>query len=181
MFIEIIAFIMIIYFVSHIRQTRLQSIQLACQNELFALRDKVREKAIAKEIESDNWLFDYMDTSITKYIEMLPKFSLWVIVPLFFIDRRNTDYIRSKNILIDELKKPKNKALRNLHLEAVVIIGAYMAVRHKVIAFVVTFLIKIMRLIPRCIRLVVILKRKWQNLLRDATESPELSTLTKYI
>ena len=42
---------------------------------IFALRDELRLKVIEGEIEQDKW-FDYMDTTLTKMIDLVPSLKL---------------------------------------------------------------------------------------------------------
>jgi hypothetical protein len=95
------------YKIYHIRKTQLS---------LYKLRDKLRQKAYEGSIEKNQWMFDYLDSSISKTICNLPFINLWNVILLLQLHKNNKDNLHDfKHHL--ELAYKKNKEFKNLHQE----------------------------------------------------------------
>ena len=84
----------------YIRYRRAEIITLESTYRLFALRDSLRQKAIYGDIDPQDWLFGYLDESISKLVSALPKLNIYFCLILFFTHRKQPKF-REFRIRVD--------------------------------------------------------------------------------
>ena len=127
----VIAFYVFIYMYEGAKKAKLETLQQDYRYRLFALRDHLRESAIDGKLDKDSWVFDYLDTSITKTINLLPRLTVWVFALVFNRNRDKPDFKKVKEILIEELRKPENRNMKLIHKGFIVTLDSYLKERHK--------------------------------------------------
>ena len=98
--------------------------------KLYGLRDKLRQQAIDGVIEHKNWLFDYLDSTITKVAVKLPELSIYNLIGLYFIHKNDEKLQISFKNLQNELKKEENKSFEETMNEFTEILACYFMSRH---------------------------------------------------
>jgi hypothetical protein len=154
-------------------RVHITTIVLTHQFELYALRDKLREAAINQEVNSRNWVFEYLDSSIAKTIDVLERITIWRIVFTPVVLRKQEKILRARMHLQRELSKPKNKCLASIHNEYTEILGLFVVDRHSLLKSVAI----------KCLQAFIIskhIRKQWRKGLELQTEAPETSTLLEY-
>jgi len=109
----IICLIIILYW--RARNLYYRRLTLEYRFKLYKLRDKLRWLAINEKIDKNNWVFDYMDTSISKTISIMDNMNL-VFLLVIAIKNRNrkelVEFNKSVNVVVD-----KNKYLSEIFFE----------------------------------------------------------------
>src|SRR6185503_4981148 len=72
-----VAFVISLFALDYVARLRLGNVIRTHQFRLYALRDELRELAMCEQVKPDNWVFQYLDSSIAKTIRVLPHLSLW--------------------------------------------------------------------------------------------------------
>ena len=104
------------WFVRARGQQRLAAIRRN-QFRLYALRDELRELAMSGEVSADDWVFRYLDTSLTRAVSELHRLNLsYVIVAavLYRGDQRLNDVRKQLEV---ELCSRENALLVRIHGE----------------------------------------------------------------
>ncbi len=151
----------------------IRTIVLTYQFELYALRDKLREAAMSQEINSSNWVFEYLDSSIAKTIDVLEGITIWRIFFTPVVLRKQEKFLRARMHLQRELSKPKNKCLASIHKEYTETVGLFVIDRHPLLKSIAI----------KCLQAFFVGKytrKLWRKGLELQTEAPETSTLLEY-
>jgi hypothetical protein len=151
------------------RRGRIELVLLDARFKLFALRDKLREAAIAGEAPENKW-FEYLDTTITKSIDMLPRLTVWEVLGLVVAYREDESVIHAQTTLFQALGLEENRKLAEIYGELVVRIGEVLFRRHLATRYMMYA--------------VVFVVRRAQGFKKRAAEivtvAPETSTLMQY-
>jgi hypothetical protein len=141
------------------------------QYRLYSLRDKLREFAMSGGVNPDHWVFHYLDSSLAKTIDVLPRITLWwvVLTPTDF--RKTAEFMRARNFLRNELAQPTNYHFAEIHTEYMDGLGKFILDRHPFIKWLVKDLISTRP--PR-------IRTQWNRKLELQTEAPRTSTLQEY-
>jgi hypothetical protein len=151
------------------RRGRIDLVLLDTRFKLFALRDKLRNAAIAGEVPENKW-FEYLDTTITKSIDMLPGLTVWEVAGLFAAYRQDESVLRAQTALFQALGQDENKHLAHIYAELVVRIGEVLFLRHLGTRYLMSGVVFVARRAQG-------LKKKFAQIV---TVAPETSTLTQY-
>jgi hypothetical protein len=89
------------------RQSRVDHLVLETRYKLFRLRDFLRSSAISGDIDAESWLFDFLDTSLTRSAAWLPNLSVYELLGDFARNDK-TEAARLVAVLRQELDKPEN-------------------------------------------------------------------------
>jgi hypothetical protein len=98
---------------------------------LFALRDRLRRIAIEDTTLGRNWLFPYLDSTLSRAIHALPDLSAWqalCLIPVAYY-RRDQLFMIHK-YLASELEKAKNAPFKKIYEEMWNEISNHMIDRH---------------------------------------------------
>jgi hypothetical protein len=99
------------------RGGRVRLLELNFEFQLYALRDELRESAVAGDIEYNNW-FDYMDTTITRTIERVDNVNPWIAVGYLWLNKNNQEALMlASKELRTVLSSPENKKLGEIYAE----------------------------------------------------------------
>jgi hypothetical protein len=145
------------------------------QYRLFALRDKLRDYAIEDHRVAQNWVFQYLDSTIAKSIKLMPQFSIWFILGVVVTHRKDTGLDRLRKHLEKEYEKPRSQKLKQIEEEFTTILGEYITSRHVLMLFISMATVRLPVTIANTIRQY---KRRSLELI---VESPETSTLPQFI
>ncbi len=173
-----IAFYVFIYNYEQAKRGRLDRVQLDFRYRLFAIRDELREEAISGEIDKESWVFKYLDTTITKSINLLPRMSIWVITYRLLTQKKDPQFNEAIGELISELKKPDNHKIRMIDKKFDMVIGEFLIERHNILVFLSkNIILNLIKVIPKSKKIVIWLKKAWRDMIKKITESPSFSTL----
>ena len=142
---------------------------------LYDLRDILRECAIEKKIDSNDWRFKYLDTSFSKTIGELPNLN---IITSYFISNRyrnNKTFISRKTTLMKEMSLDStynaifyeyNKALLYYIFEKLFLVRL-------LVIFIISFHITSSGIVSKC-------KNSLKKIVSNIAVSPEASTSYAY-
>lgn len=103
------------------------------QIKLYVLRDVLRELAIDKDVNKHDFLFKFLDNSISKSVNSIQQLNLWYIVYLFHIHKSDKSLQHFKLILKDSLKR--NPKLNDVFQSYNELIASYVMQKHIVLFF----------------------------------------------
>lgn len=113
--IALLVFLFLVAF-QMVRMARAEAHLLKYRLRLFALRDRLRRIAIEDARLGKNWLFPYLDSTISATIDMLPAISGWQTLALVPVARSRRESLRVVDEqLRNELNKPGNVPLREIY------------------------------------------------------------------
>lgn len=114
-----------------LRGGRVRLLKLDLEFKLFALRDELRNDAIAGEISYNNW-FDYMDTTLTRTIGATEKVNPWLAVGLLYIHREDSDLFCAYEQLREALRRPENHRIEEIYLKFIECVGDFLKARYRI-------------------------------------------------
>lgn len=158
----------------HLCSLVLSNVVQNSQYRLYKLRDDLRELAMRGEVKPENWVFQYLDSTIAKTISVLPELHLWRVAAMTIWSNRDKEASGQRTRqLHSELQKQKNSELRKMHEQYTSELAYFLIQRHSTLRFTATNLVRIRR--------VSLLKRKWATLFKAVlATSPETSTFPEY-
>lgn len=83
---------------------------------LYEIRDALREAAITGRINPRSWVFQYLDSSIAKTIDQLPRISLWQSLGVWLTYRKDLRVEEAAESLNRELQKEENDFYRQVYV-----------------------------------------------------------------
>ena len=149
------------------RQQAHESVVCSHQLRLYALRDDLRERAILGKVDSSGWVFRYLDSSITRTISQMRKLTLWRILAVAIVYRRDERIGRARMHLERELRKDTNTLLAEVYGQYIIEIMTFAIHRNLAARFAFLHL-------PAA---VMGFQRRVSSVLEYTTEVPETSTL----
>jgi hypothetical protein len=153
-----------------LRRGRVELLLLEMRFKLFALRDELRLGVIDGTMPNNNW-FEYLDTSITKTIDLLPTITVWEAVGLVWRYKNTEEIQAAQRDVMLALSEEVNKPLATIYAKFLVCIIEILVRRHVGIRYGMTGLAK-----------VVVgargLKEKAASII---TVAPETSTYYQYV
>jgi len=169
-------FILLVAFVIHrLLMIKNETLVLRHQFRFYTLRDNLRELAMTGKVQGNNWVFQYLDSSIVKSIAVLRSLSVWRVILMMLFHRRNDDgsFAACQQQLRKELAKPENEPLQKIHLHYMGELGFFLFHRHSTIGVPI-------RSIFRAVRAGQFLKTQWRKAEAFLTETPVTSTLPDF-
>ena len=142
---------------------------------LFVLRDKLREYAIEKKINKNDWTFQYFDSSMSKMITTFKLINLYYAVLLFKSYDDNPRFVEFKRHL--NLALDKNPNLQEINNEYSKIIVEYILNKH-ILLIIITSLG-----IGSALRSIGMLKKyisEAKESVKNLTTFPETSTSMEF-
>jgi hypothetical protein len=156
------------------RRRRRELLVLEYQYKFFALRDELREYAMEDPKVGQNWVFQYLDSTMARTIKVLPKISIWYVLGLWLTYRKDRRIERAQNHLVREYKKPKNQKHKELEEKCMATLANFMLSRHIGLVILSALVIVLPAAVGAGIRQI---KRRSLELV---VESPETSTLLTF-
>lgn len=144
---------------------------LLCETrfKLFALRDELRMAAIEEAIPQNRW-FEYLDTTLTKAIDKLPRFTAWEALALYVNHRHDLSISEAVRCLDEALEQSENSGLAEFYDKFVLCLVEFLFERHIVTSHT-------MLAIANVASGVLTIR---DRLVRILTAAPETSTLQQY-
>lgn len=161
--------IMLALFDKALRRGRFELLFSEARFKLFALRDELRDGVIDGSLPDNKW-FEYLDTTITKAIDLLPTITAWEALGLVLRYKNDSAVQHAQLMLIEALGKDENKGLATIYAKFVMCIAEVLFRRHLGIRFSMTALIQVVGRARG-------LKKKVAEIV---TVAPETSTLNQY-
>ena len=152
-----------------LRRGRVEVLLLEMRFRLFALRDELRLGVIEGTMPNNNW-FEYLDTSITKTIDLLPTITIWEAVCLVWRYKDREEIQSAQHALIQAFAEETNKPLAAIYTKFVVCIIEILVRRHVGIRYGMTGVAKV----------VVSARGLKEKAARIITVAPETSTYYQY-
>jgi hypothetical protein len=129
----LLVFLLLVAF-QWVRVARAEAHIMKYRYRLYALRDRLRRIAIEDTRIGKNWLYPYMDSTISDTINMLPNMSGWQTLALIPVSHSRHDRLLVVlNQLRHELSKPANAPVREIYTEMWQEIANQLSDRHFVI------------------------------------------------
>jgi len=157
-------------FLSRLRQ---ETIVLEHQFRLYALRDALREQVMQGSVKSDNWVFQYLDSSIAKLISQLSTVSFWRVLSMMLFYPRNPRTKVGLEHLAREMKKPHNAPLLKIYIHYMAELGFFLTKRHSVLRYALLSF-------GQLIRAQSWTREKYRQAKALLTAAPETSTLAEF-
>lgn len=115
------------------RQGRVDLLVLKTRRKLFHLRNTLRWEAINGRADINSWLFDYLDTSLTRSASSLPNFTVYTHLGNVLASRKNRfDRHQTYTVLCEALRLPANEVYRCVYEDYQHCLATFLAGRHKV-------------------------------------------------
>lgn len=124
-----------------LRRGRIELLLIEMRFKLFALRDELRRGVIEERMPDNNW-FEYLDTSITRAIDLLPTITIWEAVALIVRYRDDEDIRAAHYTLIKEFSTDDNKPFAPVYANFVMCLTEILFRRHIGIRFGISAVIK---------------------------------------
>jgi hypothetical protein len=142
---------------------------------LFHLRDKVREMAIAGEINKNDWTFNYYDSSISKMTSQIKMMNIWHAMYLAKT-HKNDEKLKSFQEHLNQTFA-KNANYKKIQQEYIGILREYMFEKH---FFFLSIVLQSLVTTMQSINLLKQLKQNAANSVRKLSVLPETSTSDLY-
>lgn len=113
-----------------LRIERLETLRLETRFSLFKVRDELRLATIEGKAPQNKW-FEYLDTSITKAIDLLPHINAWEALALMFTYANDTSVLGAEMELHEALEQPENRELDKVYRNYIVCIARLLFKRHR--------------------------------------------------
>jgi len=156
-----------------VRIGRQDGVLLDTRFKLFELRDALRAAGIKHEIPQ-NSLFEYLDTTITKFIDLLPRFTVCETLILYLAHRNDPPVARARQKLEAALTAGENRRLARFYAALATILLEFLFRRHLITSSVGMHIARSWK------RVSAIADRVSAKLVKTLTASPETSTLMEY-
>jgi hypothetical protein len=161
--------IMLVLLDRALRIGRQETLLCATRFKLFELRDELRMAAIDETIPQNQW-FEYLDTTLTKAIDKLPRFTAWEAFALYVSHRHDPGLIAAVRHLDEALRQPENEGLQRFYNKFVFRLIEFLFERHIITSYtmlgVANVGIGVLTLRDRLVKIL--------------TAAPETSTLQEY-
>ena len=156
-----------------VRIGRQEGVLLDTRFKLFALRDALRAAGINHDIPQNKW-FEYLDTTITKFIDLLPRFTLCETLILYFTHRHDPPVIAARQKLETVMNADENRRLARFYTALARVLLEFLFRRHIITSTVAMHVAKNWK------RLSAIADKVTAKMVKTLTASPETSTLMEY-
>lgn len=103
--------------------------------KIYALRDKLRDKAIDGLIKRE-WYFSYLDDVLSRHVSELETVNIWAIIMLSYKRRNDKVVIDFRNRLNFALEK--NEEFKNIYKEYLSTIGQFFIRKHLITFILIT-------------------------------------------
>jgi len=172
--IVVVAFLLLL-FLESVRRERNEILVLQYKYRFFAIRDELRQYAIDNPEVAQNWVFQYLDSTIAKTIKALPRINIWYLLGLWLTHRKDSRIERARRALEREYIKTKNQKHKEIEEKCMNVLADFMLSRHRLLLVVSVSAM----ILPAAITTVIreIKKRS----LELVVESPETSTLHQFV
>lgn len=164
----------LLFFLEAVRRERMQTLVLVHQHRLFALRDELRGHAMERPALVRNWVFQYLDSTITRSIGLLPKMSVWHMLAAYLALRHNPRLTSLEKHLEMAYAKPENDELKKVHEKLSETISKFVFSRH----FLLIFVSAVTVITPMAIATAISTMRK--RSVELVLETPITSTLDQF-
>lgn len=112
------------------RKATLDRLQLGMRFKLFALRDELRLAAIQGQAPYGRW-FEYLDTTITKFIDNLQDINVWEISAFGLSHLGDESIALAWQDLEAALAKDENRKLAEIYEKTTNCVLNFLVLRHK--------------------------------------------------
>lgn len=157
------------------RVARLDLLVLSIRHRLFSLRDRLRQAAIQGNVKSGSWLFDYLDTSLTRSAHHLRDLSLFELAYLGAKADDQENFRALRRSLHIQLNQQENSHFRSVFEDFQGCLLQFLKERHRTLFYAVRVVVRTARSGQR-------LKKKWNGFLATGAMvcDPKTSTLPIY-
>lgn len=138
---------------------------------LFTLRDELRDLAISEPDISKSWVFQYLDSTISKWVTLIPQLSVWFVLGVYLTHKNDKGLGKLRKNLNAEYGRARNRQLKKKEEELTAILSQYLMSRH-VLMLVTSFVVVALPL-----TLAAQIKKWKKQSVKLIVEAPESSTL----
>ena len=138
MFVALLFFVICLYLLYELKKFSLDTSIKRYRYRLYALRDKLRKHVMEGQVDNENWLFDYLDNSITKSCDMLSELNFGRFIIFWAFDNRDPKFKLAIEDLYQEFKRPENILLEKIDQDYTDILVDFLQERHKVLNYIIT-------------------------------------------
>jgi len=161
------------------RESR-KTLAMECRYRLFAIRDELRAHVIQHPELTKQWVFHYLDSTITKFVSQLPNLSLWHMSALVLTYGKDQEFETHRKHLEIEYAKPENRKFKVVEVELMSAVGQYLSKKHSGAAFMFRGLLACGRSVSLVRKWAIVLRKERTRSLEVMVEAPETSTLRDY-
>ena len=164
-----VALILALIWLDRLHRRNISTTILKNKFRLYQLRDELREDTMRGDIEPKNWVFQYLDSSITKMTTILDELTIWRAITIF-LRPDDPRLLRARQHLMRELLKPENQILQKYHAKFTLALFIFFMQRHPVLYVFLKYIFHVAKSL-----------HGWTSRAVDyLTEAPESSTLVEY-
>lgn len=153
---------------------------LEYQYKFFALRDELRAYALKNPALAKGWLFMYLDSTLTKFVTILPQMTVWNTLALMLTHRTDHSFKVHRGHLDREYEKPANAKFKQIEVKIIATVGQYMVRRHTGLRLSFDTLRKLSVSVAAVRSWMTWVKLQRKASLVVIVEAPETSTLGEY-
>lgn len=177
----LILFILIaVILLESVRRGMKDALVLEYQYKFFALRDELRAHAVENPSLAKGWLFMYLDSTLTKFVTVLPEMTIWKILALMLTHKDDYSFRVHRAHLDREYEKPANARFKQIEVKFIATVGQYMMKRHTGLTFSIGLLRRLSASVDLARASMAWLKLQRKASLVVVVEAPETSTLGEY-
>ena len=165
---------------NHIGRIRASTLIRKHQFRLYALRDGLREAAICGQVNPNNWVYQYLDSSVAKTITYLDRLTIWVVLLTFRRAGAEAQLQAAHQHLMRALEKPANAVLKQFHIRYQRELIRFLLERHLPLRFVVGGAFRLVSAVQAARNVRARLRAAIAQGAEFQTEAPETSTLYEY-
>lgn len=164
--------VIILVLLVFIRKLNLKKVELKFKYDVYQLRDELRRDAIEGKTNTDNWLFEYFDVTLSKMVSESYYITLFFMIVANFRNESNPNYQVFKEKVFKDIEA--DEYYKGFHQKLNAVASDYLLRQH---FFTTTFLVPIVGLILGADAM-----RKRFNIWVDKlTIDPQTSASSEYI
>src|ERR1700686_5238040 len=91
-----------------LRRGRIDLLMDETRHQLYTLRNDLRAAAASNEVDPHVWIFDYLDTSLTKTAALIKRVTVYEVLGFMIVSRNMVTMKQAYKALQRELGKPEN-------------------------------------------------------------------------
>jgi len=126
----LISVLLVAYLLDCLHALRISDKAIRHRYRLYEIRDSLREAAMIGRVDPHHWVFQYLDSSIAKTIDQLPRISLWQSLGVWLTYRRDDRVEAAAQQLNRELQKEENTFYGKIYVLYGATIITYLMDRH---------------------------------------------------
>jgi hypothetical protein len=163
-----------------VRRGLKDALVLEYQYKMFALRDELRAYAIENPTVAKGWVFMYLDSTLTKFVTVLPQITIWKTLALMLTHKDDYRFKIHRNHLEREYQKPINAKFKQIEVKLMATTSQFIVRRHSGLRLSFEALRKLSISVVAIRSALAWVTEQRKASLVVVVEAPETSTLGEY-